>query len=58
MIQRHTHTSGITTNIKVKIEFTLPELSATEILTCNCYVYDSDKGRYDMILDRYLLTVL
>ena len=49
-MQWHTQGGSITTNIKVKIYFTLPELSATEILTWNCYVDDSAKGRYDMIL--------
>ena len=58
MIQWHTQGGSITTNIKVKIDFTLPELSATEILTWNCYVDDSAKGRYDMILGIDLLPSL
>ena len=38
--------------------FTLTELSATKIVTWNCHVDDSAKGRYDTILVRYLLTDL
>ena len=29
-----------------------------KIITWNCYVYDSAKGIYDMILDRYILPEL
>ena len=57
-MQWHTQAGSITTNINVKIEFTLPELSETNVVTCNCHVYDSAKGRYDIILGRYLLTTL
>ena len=49
---------NITTNLKVKIGFTLPALSATNAITWNCHVYDSAKGRYDIILGRDLLTEL
>ena len=58
MIHCHTQTVKITINIKVKIDFTLPELSATKIVTWNCHVDDSAKGRYDMILRRDLLKEL
>ena len=44
--------------MRFKIYFTLPEFSATNILTWNCHVDDSDKGRYDIILGRYILTAL
>ena len=54
----HTQTGNITTNMKVEIYFNLPEFSTTEIIQCNCYVDDSDKYRYDMILGRDILTVL
>ena len=47
-----------TTNLKVKIDFTLPELSATKIVTWNFHVDDYNKGRYGMILGRDLLTAL
>ena len=47
-----------TTNLKVKIYFTLPEFSATEIVMWNCHVDYSSKGINDMILGRYLLTYL
>ena len=49
---------NITTNLKVGIYFTLPELIATKIVTWNCHVGDSAKGRYDIILGRYILTAL
>ena len=44
--------------MKVKIDFTLPRFSATEILTWEFHVDEYDKGRYDMILSIYLLTSL
>ena len=51
-------TGNITTNLKVKINFNLLELSATNILTCNYHVNDSTKGIYYMILGRYLLSAV
>ena len=54
----HTQAVNSTTKLKVKIYFTLPELSATEIVTWNCNVDDSAKGRYGIILGRYILTAL
>ena len=49
----HTQAGNITTNLKFEVEFTLPELSATDVMTWKCHVDDSDKGRYYMILGRY-----
>ena len=47
--------AGSTTiNLKVKIYFTLLELSATIMFSCKFNVNDSNKGIYDMILGRYL----
>ena len=57
-MQCHTQAGKITTNSNVRIDFTLPELSATNIVTWNFHVDESDKGRYDMVLVRYLLTEL
>ena len=54
----HTQASSITTDIKAKIYFTFPELTAKTIVTWNFHVDDSTKGRYNMILGRYLLTTL
>ena len=50
MIQCHKQAGNITTNIKVKIYFTLPALSATNFVTWRWHVDDSAKVRYDMIL--------
>ena len=58
VIQWHTQASTITTNLKIKIYFVLPGLSATKIMAWNWYVDDSTKGRYDMILGRDLLKYL
>ena len=57
-MQWHIQAGSIITNLKVNIDFTLPEFSATKIVTWNCHVDDSINGRYDMILGRYLLTTL
>ena len=57
-MQCHMQVCNITTNLKVKIDFILPELSATKIVTWNFHVDDSVKGRYYMILGKDLLTQL
>ena len=46
---------NLTNNQKVKTDFTLPEFSATKIVTWNFHVDDSAKNRYNMILGRHLL---
>ena len=43
VMQCHTQAGSIITNIKVKIAFTLPGISAKKILTWNCHVDDSTK---------------
>ena len=48
LMQWNTKARNITTSLKVY--FTLPTLSATNIVTWNCNVYESTMGRYDMIL--------
>ena len=58
VIQFHTQAGNITTNIKVEIYFTLPDLSMTKIMMWNFHVYDSTKVRYNMILGRNILTAL
>ena len=52
----HTKDGNITTNLKVKMDFALPALSATNVVTWKFHVDDSAKVRYNMILGRYLLT--
>ena len=58
VMQWHTQAGNITTNLKDKIYFNLPELSATKIVMWNCYVDASDKSRHYMILGQDLLTAL
>ena len=58
MTQWKAQAGNITTNIKFNIDFTLPSLSATNVLTWKCYAYESNKDRYDMILDRDLFIEL
>ena len=53
-----TQAGNFTTSNKVNVEFFLPEFSATEIVTWKCYVDESTKSIYDMILGRDLLTTL
>ena len=55
-MQWHTQVGKITTHSKVRVDFSLPELSEKKIVTWNCHVDDSTKGIYDMILGRDLLT--
>ena len=54
----HTQDGNITTNHRVKVDFTLPALSATNIVTWKSHVDNSANGRYDMTLGRHLLTEL
>ena len=58
VMQRHTQVVNITNNLKVKVDFTLPSLSATNIVTWKYHLGDSAKCRYDMISGQYLLTGL
>ena len=57
-MQWYTQARNVTTNIKVEMDFTLPALSTTNVMTWKFHVDDSAKGRYDMILGRDLLTEL
>ena len=56
VMQWHKQAVNTTTKIKVKVDFTLPEISATNIITSKCHVGDSAKGGYNMISGQYLLT--
>ena len=55
MVQWHTQAENITTNLKVKADFTLTTLSANNDVTWQFHVDNSNKGIHDMILGRYLL---
>ena len=58
VMQCHTEVGNITTNLKVEVEFTLPEISVTNFMACKYHVDESDKGRYNMILGRDSFTEL
>ena len=47
---------NITTNFKIKVYFTLPALSVMNVVAWKCHVDDSERGMYDIILGRDLLT--
>ena len=57
-MQWHALARKITTNLKVQIEFILPKLSMTKIVTWIFHVYDCANSRCDVILGRDLLTSL
>ena len=57
-MQLNTQAGNITTNIKVKIYFTLPALRTTNFMIWKFHVDDSARGRYDMISGRDILTEL
>ena len=58
MTQWQTKMGNLATNHKVKVDFTLPEFSATEIVMWDCHVDNSTKRRCNMILDRDISTKL
>ena len=53
-MQWHTQAYNIANNIMVEVHFTLPALITTNVVTCECHVYEYSKGRYDLILGRDL----
>ena len=57
-MQWHTQNINITTNFKVKVDFTLPALSATNAVMWKCHVDDSAKSRHNMILGQDISTEL
>ena len=54
----HKQAINITTNIKVKLYFTLPALSAINVMMWSCRMDESAKGSYDIILGQDLSTEL
>ena len=44
-MQRHTQAGNITTNLKVKVDFTLRALSVTNVVTWKFHGDESAKGR-------------
>ena len=49
VMQQHTQVVNITTNLKVKVDFTLPSISATNTVTWKFHLDDSATGIYDLI---------
>ena len=45
VMEWHTQVGNITNNIKDKVYFALSALSATNVVTWNCHVDESSKGR-------------
>ena len=58
VMQWHKQYGNVTTNHEVKVDYTLPAISATNVVTWLCNVDDYAKGRYNMIWVQYLLTEL
>ena len=56
LMQWNTQAGNVTNNLKVEIDFTLPTLSATNVVTWKCHVIESAKGRYDMTLGQDVFT--
>ena len=53
-----TQAVNFTASNKLNVELCLHYFSTTDIVTYKCHVYDSAKGRYNMIMGRDLLTTL
>ena len=54
VMQWNTQDGNIMTNVKVKIDFTLPILSEMNVVNWKCHVDDYTKGIYYMILGQDL----
>ena len=57
-MQWHTQARSITTILKVDVDFTLPALGVTNVVTCKSHADDFVKCEYDMFLRQYILTKL
>ena len=57
-MQWKTKAGNITTNLKVKVDFTFSALIAKNVVTWKCHVDNCTKGRYDIVLGRYILKEL
>ena len=58
VMQWQTQDGNITTNFKVKVDFTLTTLIPNNVVIWKYHLDDSARGRYDIILGRDLLTEL
>ena len=57
-MQWHTQSGNITTNLEVKVHFISFKLNVMNVVMWKCHVDDSDKGRYNIILEQDILTDL
>ena len=57
-MQWHLQARNITIDIRVRINLNTPALIVTSVVTWNCHLDESAKGRHDMILGRDILTEL
>ena len=58
VLQWHTQTGNITTYLKVNMGFTWPKLMATKSMMCDFFMDNLSRERYDMVLNKYLITAL
>ena len=53
-----TQVGNMTNNLKVEIDWTIPEFSTTKIFIWDFLADDFAKERYDMVLGKYILIEL
>ena len=58
VMQWKTQAVKITTDFKVNVEFTLPALSATNVVMWKCHVDDSARDMHDMVLGRDIFNII
>ena len=58
VMEWHTQARNITTNLNIKVYFTLLAISSMNVVTWKCHVDESAKGRYYMIVGWDILTEL
>ena len=54
MTQWHTQSGNVTTSLKVKIFFTLPEFSATKIVIWNCHMDYLTKDLFQLNMTTFI----
>ena len=54
----HTQAGNITNNHKVKVDFAVPALTVTNVVTWKCHEDNCAKGMYDIILGQDIIIEL